>query len=118
METKGKQRPQGSDGNAWKQLTSAVSEMYHYILSSKPNRLMLTADLTAADIAVGFPVAGKALYEMNLHSQISPAPYLDPIIILSSTLVSGAIAFYIYDRALYKLSKLKRSGKNSKEQGD
>ncbi len=52
METKNRQKPQNDNINAWKQLTSTVLEIYHDILSSKPNRLMLPADLTAVDIAI------------------------------------------------------------------
>lgn len=118
METKGKQKPQNNNTNAWKQLTSTVLEIYHDILSSKPNRLMLTADLTAADISIGFPAASKVLYEIDLHNPVNAAPYLDPIILLSSTLISGAIAFYLYEKALYRLSKLKRPGTGSKTMAD
>ena len=114
METKSKQKSQTHDGDVWKQLTSTVLEIYHDILSSKPNRLILTADLTAVDIAIGFPAAAKVLYEIDLHNPVNAAPYLNPIILLSSTLISGAIAFYLYEKALYRLSKLKRSGKGGK----
>ena len=114
METKNRQKPQNDNINAWKQLTSTVLEIYHDILSSKPNRLMLTAYLTAVDIAIGFPAAAKVLYETYLHNPVNAAPYLNPIILLSSTLISGAIAFYLYEKAPYRLSKLKRSGKGGK----
>jgi hypothetical protein len=38
--------------------------------------------------------------------------------LLSSTLISDAIAFYLYEKALYRLSKLKRSGRGSKAMAD
>ena len=93
----------------WQQLQSSVGELYHHIISNKFNRAMLAADITIADTAIGFPIAAKALYEIKVHNPLVNSTYLDPTIMLSSMILSAAISFYIYEKALRKLYELKRS---------
>lgn len=90
-------------------MPSTFHQLYETITSSKLNRVLLAANLTAADLIFGFPLAAKALYEINLHTNAANTAVLGPIVLLSSTAVSAALSFYIYEKAIAKLSKLKRS---------
>ncbi len=94
--------------NLFQQLNSSFHQMYGAVVSTKLNRTLLAVDLTAADIAFGFPIAAKLLYEINIHNPTVNSANIGPAILFSSTAISAAISFYLYEKVISRLSKLKR----------
>ncbi len=75
------------------------------LISKRAGRITIAADLSASDAIVGLPIAARSLNSIVQYNNFVNSPVLNSIILVSSTAISMAIAFAVYNKAISRVSE-------------